>query len=312
MKRGVLMFLGAAMLVCGGCQQNKPDGEKRSGEAKPSADANGKEDDSSDSHRSGLEAWYQSENIEQKVDFKSTNENFENMVAYPGVLDQSLLSGSRGVMDFSLKTPELSEEDVRKLGEYYFRHYTTDFKSNVVQWEVSAKSGGKEKYRYIFRYGDRYRTKVVYYLSEKEMDKGKYALSDIVEGERKEGEKLRYCFEEIRSELETHEHPQLKRKVKGDMSVCEMDILDDGDVGEIADAMTEGAQNYVEESVREEEERKKTFLGMRLTVRQFGREIAKDVIYVWDKDKRDIRPYIEEGRAKFLSKEELEKKIALP
>ena len=306
MKKGIILLTGLLVLSCVGCRQSET--ETRKEEVQGSEKSDGKEKDVvSEPVLEELTAWYQDKNMEGKYDIDSVGERFDRKVEYKGELDQSLLSGHQGHTNMVLKTPELSEEEVRKLGEFDFRRYTTSYRINVVEWVVSAMSESREKYRFIMRYGDRHRTKVLCYKNEQDIKDGKYFLSDSKEGKQRAGGAFRYCFERLEDKVETCEHPQLKRKVKGQILICEMDILEDADKGQIAGRMMTAVQNYVDEEIKEngDEDSKRIFLGIRLTVRQYGKEIAGNILYLWDKDKDRILPCSEPGGGRYMSQEEL-------
>ncbi len=264
----------------------------------------------SETQPGSLEAWYKEEHIEQRAEWLSTETKYKKAVEYKAVQDGSVMRGWPGVQEFSLVTPELTEAEVQKTAAFYFQNLRGE---NVVQYEVKVKAKGKMKYHYILRYGDKHRTKMLIYPADaKTMGKNYVKEIDTDDcGEKADGDytKLRYAMENVSSEPETHTHPQLKKQVRGIIEGIVITLFDDAGPEEIAKMATAALQKHVDEYIKDDPDSRASYLGSRVSVVQYGKTIAENLVFIWDENKENMLPY-DEKTGKILTEKELAEKIA--
>lgn len=315
MKKLLLLLLVCITLI--GCGQNEND--KQTTRDSVSEKGAGQENSThyilpeTESQESQLSLWYDTEQIEQKCDFKSLEINYDKVIEYNSVEDQSRQKGYGGIQKISLKTPELTEDEVQKVAEYYFRKQIEN-KENVVQWALQAESKGKLKYQYLLRFSNQNRENVVLYETNgKDIKEEKYLK--IMEGElgnqeEKNWQNARYCYGTRENNVETWLHPQFGKKIKGIVQQNQLVLLDDIEKEDIAKLAIATSQAYVDNEIKEDEDMTAAFLGMRLSIVKNGKEIAKDITFIWDENKAYIEPVDLTSDAKIISAEELAKQIS--
>ena len=264
----------------------------------------------SETQPGSLEAWYKEEHIEQRAEWLSTETKYKKAVEYKAVQDGSVMRGWPGVQEFSLVTPELTEAEVQKTAAFYFQNLRGE---NVVQYEVKVKAKGKMKYHYILRYGDKHRTKMLIYPADaKTMGKNYVKEIDTDDcGEKADGDytKLRYAMENVSSVPETHTHPQLKKQVRGIIEGIVITLFDDAGPEEIAKMASAALQKHVDEYIKDDPDSRASYLGSRVSVVQYGKTIAENLVFIWDENKENMLPY-DEKTGKILTEEELAKQVS--
>ena len=316
MKKLLLLLLLTSITITS-CGQEKNDNQTTSN----SISQEKTEQDSSshftlpktETQESELSSWYNAEQIEEKCDFKSTEINYDKVIEYKGVEDQSLQKGYEGIQKISLKTPELTEDEVQKVAEYYFRKQIEN-KENVVQWDVQVESKGKLKYHYLLRFSNHNRKNVVLYEAKgKKINEKKYLEIKKEEQSNKEEtdwQNARYCYDVKDNKAETWLHPQLGKKVKGIVQQNQLILLDDIEKEDIAKLAIATSQEYVDNEIKEDEDMTSAFLGIRLSIVKNGKEIAKDITFIWDKNKAYMEPVDLKSDSKIVTVEELAKQIS--
>lgn len=317
MKKLLLLLLLTSITITG-CGQEKKDNKTTSNSISQE-----KTEQDSSSHftlpktkaqESELSSWYNAEQIEEKCDFKSTEINFDKVIEYKGVEDQSLQKGYEGIQKISLKSPELTEDEVQKVAEYYFRKQIEN-KENVVQWDVQVESKGKLKYHYLLRFSNQNRTNVVfrYKAKGKKINEREYIKIEKEKQSNKEKtdwQNARYCYDVKDNKAETWLHPQLGKKVKGIIQQNQLILLDGIEKEDIAKLAIATSQEYVDNEIKEDEDMASAFLGIRLSIVKNGKEIAKDITFIWDKNKAYMEPVDLKSDSKIVTVEELAKQIS--